>query len=366
MSKVLYVASTKSHLDRFHQPYIKALREHAKVYTMATGEDVDFSIPFSKSFFSFTNFKNILKIRKILKKERFDAVLLHTTLAAFLVRAAMIGMKKPPYVLNTVHGYLFPKNVQGLKNKVLLRCEKMLRKKTDEIAVMNEEDREICQKYRLCRGTVHMTRGMGVTITPEIPERDQALRAQYTSDEKDFVCLFVGELSHRKNQMFLIQAAKKLHDVGFPIRLLLAGEGADRKELEEAISQNNLENTVFLLGNREPILPFLSIADLYVSASHSEGLPFNIMEAMSCGLPILASDTKGQNDLLNGSTDALYPHGDLDAFCFMLRTIHSKGRFGVGTRCYPILENYRLSAVFEENMELFTKGLPKEEGGTHE
>ena len=169
--------------------------------------------------------------RKILKKERFDAVLLHTTLAAFLVRAAMIGMRKRPYVLNTVHGYLFPLNARGMKDRVLLRCEKILRKKTDEIAVMNEEDLEICKKYRLCRGEVHMTRGMGVSISPQIPSVNAELRSKYAPDPKDFVCMFVGELSHRKNQMFLLEATKKLHDVGFPIRLILVGEGADREEL---------------------------------------------------------------------------------------------------------------------------------------
>ncbi len=352
-SKILYVASTKSHLDRFHQPYIKALKEKADVYTMATGEGVDFPILFDKHFFSFSNLKSIFKIRKILKKERFDAVLLHTTLAAFLARVAMFGMRKRPYVLNTVHGYLFPLKPRTVKERILLRCEKLLRKKTDDIAVMNQEDGEICKRYRLCRDNVYMTHGMGVSITPQIPTRDTELRALYTKDEKDFVCLFVGELSHRKNQAFLIQAAKKLHDVGFPIKLLLAGEGGDREELESMIRENFLENTVFLLGNREPILPFLSIADLYVSASHSEGLPFNIMEAMSCGLPILASDTKGQIDLLEESEDSLYPHGDIDAFCFALRAVYRSGKYGVGTRHYPNLEQYRLGTVFEENMVLF-------------
>lgn len=360
MNKILYVASTASHLKRFHQPYIQALSKQAQVFTMATGEDVDFPILFDKHFFSVANFKSILKIRKILKRERFDAVLLHTTLAAFLVRCAMIGMRKRPYVLNTVHGYLFPYQARGMKDRILLRCEKMLRRKTDEIAVMNEEDMEICKKYRLCRGKVHMTCGMGVSISPSIPEKEESLRKQFAPEAKDFVCVFVGELSQRKNQMFLLQAAKKLHDVGFPIRMLLVGEGADRELLERYILENHLENTAFLLGNQEPVVPYLSIADLYVSASRSEGLPFNIMEAMSCGLPILASDTKGQTDLLRECADSLYPRDDIDAFCFALRGIYRSGNYGVGTRTYPLLEDYRLGAVFEQNMSLFSSVLNKE------
>lgn len=353
MRKILYVASTESHLKRFHQPYINALREHDTVMTMANGDGVDFPIAFDKHFFSFTNVKNLFQIRKILKKERFDAVLLHTTLAAFWVRLALIGHKKKTYVLNTVHGYLFPLRLSGMKDRILLRCERMLWRVTDDIAVMNEEDAEICKRYRLCRGNVYMTRGMGVSIDAKIPQKDTALRAKYAPDPRTIVCLFVGELSHRKNQQFLIRAIKRLSDEGLSIRLLLAGEGADRAMLEGMISENKLENTVFLLGNQEPILPFLSIADLYVSASVSEGLPFNIMEAMSCGLPILASATKGQTDLLEAVDGSLYPFDDMEAFCFCVRMLLKKEKLGVGSVTYSNLQKYRLDAVFEENMQLF-------------
>jgi len=353
MRKILYVASTESHLNRFHQPYIKALRDSASVMTMANGEHVDFPIAFDKHFFSFTNLKNVFRIRKILKKERFDAVLLHTTLAAFLVRLAMIGLKKKTYVLNTVHGYLFSQRPRGLKDRILLLCERMLWRMTDDIAVMNAEDAEICKRYRLCRGSVFATKGMGVSIQKTIPQKDETLRGQYDPDGDRFVCLFVGELSNRKNQQFLIRAAARISQEDLPICLLLAGEGANRSCLADMIAENNLQNTVFLLGNQEPILPFLSIADLYVSASVSEGLPFNVMEAMSCGLPILASATKGQTDLLEEFDGALYPLDDMDAFCARIKEIAKGGNCGVGSVIYHNLESYRLDAVFDENMQLF-------------
>lgn len=353
-SKLLYVASTQSHLERFHQPYIAELRKGAQVFTMATGKDVDFSILFDKHFFSVSNLKSILQIRKILRREQFDAVLIHTTLAAFLVRSAMLGMRNRPYVLNVVHGYLFPKKLGGMKDRVLLLCERLLCKKTDDIAVMNAEDLEIANENRLCCGNVKWIDGMGITIDPTVPTPESTLRKQYAAGEKDLVCTFVGELSGRKNQGFLIRAAKKLADEGLPIRLLLVGEGGEREALEEEIKQAHMEKKVFLLGNREPVLPYLAITDLYVSASRSEGLPFNVMEAMSCGLPIVASDTKGQNDLL--SAESLYLLDDMDAFCNAVRRVYEKGNYGVGSHTYPNLEKYRLNAVFEHNMDVLCAG----------
>ena len=356
--KILYVASTASHLTRFHQPYMQALSEKYRVFTMANGEEVDYSIPFDKHFFSFTNLRCISKIRKIIKKEKFDVILLHTSLAAFLVRAALpANPQRRPYVLNVVHGYLFQKKLRSLKDRILLFCEKLMRKKTDDIAVMNQDDLEIATQNRLCRGQVLMTYGMGVPLKAEQARHDEDLRTRFVRKPTDFVCTFVGELSKRKNQIFLIRCAAILREQGIPIRLLLIGEGGERATLEKEIDDRKLGNTVFLLGSQDCVADYLGITDLYVSASISEGLPFNVMEAMACGLPIVASDTKGQSDLLADTSDALYPLDDEDAFCDAVRQVYAKRRFGLNAKSYPNLEKYRLSAVFEDNLQLFTKGL---------
>ena len=172
--KLLYVASTQSHLEHFHQPYIDTLKKKYEVLTMATGESVDLPVVFDKHFFSFRNLRSILHIRKILRRERFDAVILHTTLAAFLVRAAMLGTRHRPYVMNVVHGYLFGEGVTGLKERILLFCERLMRSKTDDIAVMNREDERIAKEHGLCRGNVYFINGRVF-----FPEKDHA---HYTID----------------------------------------------------------------------------------------------------------------------------------------------------------------------------------------
>ena len=358
--KLLYVASTQSHLENFHKPYIKALMKKYEVLTMATGESVDLPVVFDKHFFSLKNLRSILHIRKILRRERFDAIILHTTLAAFLVRAAMIGMRHRPYVMNVVHGYLFGETLQGLKDRILLFCERLMRRRTDDIAVMNREDERIATKHRLCRGCVYFIKGMGVSVEGDAGVPDPLLRAKY-GDEKDFVCFFIGELSGRKNQVFLIRAVKRLREEGLPIRLLLAGEGSERENLETTVKELGLERSVQLLGSVSPVTPYLLISDLYVSASVSEGLPFNIMEAMWCGLPIVASNVKGQSDLLEHYPQTLYPLNDEDAFCDAVRRAYCAQTRGAGSQRYPTLEEYRLSAVFEANMKIFSSAIPKKE-----
>ena len=59
------------------------------------------------------------KIRRILKEENFDVVYLHTSLASFWIRMALRGVKKKPYVINTVHGYLFGKSSGKIHNIII-------------------------------------------------------------------------------------------------------------------------------------------------------------------------------------------------------------------------------------------------------
>ena len=349
--RILYVASTASHLYRFHQPYIGALKEEFDVFTMANGDGVDYAIPFQKRFFSLQNLRAIRSIRMILRRGRFDGVILNTSLAAFLVRAAMIGLRQRPTVLNIVHGYLFNLPVKGMRARLMLLCERIASRYTDEIAVMNREDLEIAYKYRLARGRIHFIRGMGYTLGQNCASPDPALRQSLTPCGERLLT-YVGELSARKNQAFLIRCVARLRGKGMGIRLMLVGDGEARGALEALIRAYELENDVILLGNREPVLPYLAVTDLYVSASRVEGLPFNAMEAMACGLPMVVSDCKGQRDLLRAYSSRLYPVGDEAAFCNLVERALKEERLGVGAVAYTGLEAYTLKSVFNENLSI--------------
>jgi len=125
MSKILYAAGTMEHIRSFHLPYIDALRRDGnEVLTMARGKDADFDISFVKKMFSLKNLACQRKIKKILKAEKFDAIILNTTLAAFNIRAALPRRNRPK-VINFVHGYMFPAEIKSLKDKIFLFSEKL-------------------------------------------------------------------------------------------------------------------------------------------------------------------------------------------------------------------------------------------------
>ena len=337
--KILLAASNMVHIKNFHLPYIEAFKEKGNIVkVMASGEGADFDVPFKKRAFSLKNLVLSFKIRKILKKEQFDAIYLHTTLAAFWVRFAMWGIKKRPTVVNTVHGYLFSSKSSWLKRKIYLSAERVLRRRTNHIFVMNEEDFHIATENKLCTGRVVLIDGMGIAESRLLKKEPK----NHTNDIKTQV--FVGEISKRKNQIFLVKALEKLENM----HLVLVGDGDERKNIESYARKHNLSNRITITGFTKDVKRYLSEADMYVSASTIEGLPFNIIEAMSASLPIVASDIKGQRDLL--PKECLYPLNDEDAYVELVKNICQKNQdFNI--------EKYKLNVVVEKNVNLYLGNL---------
>ena len=334
--KILIVASNMVHIKNFHLPYIEEFKKQGhNVSVLASGEGADFDIPFKKKALCLKNLSLVPKIKKILKRESFDAIYLHTTLAAFYVRLALKGMKKRPYVINTVHGYLFSSNEKGLIKRVYLWCEKFLKNQTDDIVVMNEEDLKIATESALCKNKIYKINGMGTTLHGSFLPKETSSTQRLT---------FVGEISKRKNQELLVRALPYLPNA----TLILVGDGGERKSVEALARKLGVENRLEITGFTKNVASYLEKTDIYVSASKIEGLPFNIIEAMSYGLPIVASDVKGHVDLL--PSESLFESNCVDSLV---------NAIGKAAHYEYDVQKYTLNSVLPYNMEIYLSALNK-------
>ncbi len=318
---IIYAASTMGHISDFHTPYIAALRDMGwDVRTMTRGDGADFDIPFEKRIFSLKNIVLRRRISRIIREIRPDAIVLNTTLAAYHLRRALRS-RDGARVVNIVHGYLFREQPRGLRERLMLLCERLLARKTDVIITMNREDFRIARRYSLamkvdfCHGMGVRRRGGDVDIN--------ALRHTLDCDGK-YVLAFVGELSRRKNQEFLIRAMASLCERIPSVVLLLVGDGAERETLETLAARLGVSDSVRFLGYRADAVDIMRICDLYVSSSLSEGLPFNIVEALSVGCTVLASAVKGHTDIIDDGVDGfLFKPGDIEEFVNKASQIYS-------------------------------------------
>ncbi len=355
MPKVLFTASTFSHILNFHLPYLRAFqREGWEVHVACGGEerevpwaDRSFTLPFEKKITAPVNFAAAEKLRRLIKQERYALVVTHTSLAAFFTRLALRGLRDRPRCINVSHGYLFDDESSRAKRTLLLTAEKLTAGQTDLLLTMNAYDDALAERYPLAARTRHIP-GIGVDFSrfdEPLPSRYE-LRQRYGVEQDAFVMAYAAEFSTRKGQTCLIRAMTQLPE---NTQLLLAGDGALLGECRDLIRELRLERRVILPGYLKRPQEAYALADAVVSASRIEGLPFNIMEAMYLGCPIVASDVKGNNDLImEGRTGLLYPHGDEAAFAAQIsRLMDSPAlRQQLGAAAHDEVLQYGLDRVF--------------------
>lgn len=351
--KILFTASTYSHLANFHRPYLRAFAGLGWTVDAACGgppRDLPearrvIQLPFEKSITAPANFQAARLLRQEMKREGYGLISTHTSLAAFFTRLAARGLDT--VVVNTSHGYLFDENTPAAKRTLLLGAEKLTSKRTDLLLTMNRCDYEMARRYRLGQKIIDIP-GVGVDFSRldcAPADAGTLLRARWDLPEDAFVLIYPAEFSARKNQAMLLRALALLPR---RIYLLLPGEGALLERCKALAEELGVWDRVRFPGHVSDMGPWYLAADCAVSASRSEGLPFNVMEAMHCGLPVAASAVKGHEDLIReGENGLLFPWNDAETCAAQISALadHSALLSRLGARAAESVEQYRLDAV---------------------
>lgn len=178
-------------------------------------------------------------------------------------------------------------------------------------------------------------------------------------DPSSNVLVCVGRLTPQKGQLLLLDAARLLRDRGIQFRLVLAGDGELRGEIEARIHSLNLEDTVEITGwiDEQEVRRRLSESRALVLPSFAEGLPVAIMEAYACGRPVITTRIAGIPELVvhreNGwavTAGEVQPLADameeaLDASVRTLQGMARLGRDAVRSRHYTPTEVDRLEEL---------------------
>lgn len=131
----------------------------------------------------------------------------------------------------------------------------------------------------------------GVDLELFAPGRDGiGARREFGIDEHAFVVGHVGRFNVAKNHAALIRAYDHIKRAVPEAHLLLVGDGPERPTIENLVSELHLEDSVSLAGRRTDIPDMLAAMDVFVFPSSFEGHPNALLEAMACGLPVVASN----------------------------------------------------------------------------
>ena len=175
---------------------------------------------------------------------------------------------------------------------------------SDRIAVQNEQMFRQFFRHPLLRNkTRYVPRGVVVEHFAAAPTRAR-VRTEFGLPEDAIVVGSVASIQERKNQLLLVRALPDRAEV----HLLLAGPVVDadyRDQVLAAAKERGIAERVHLVGELDDVRPALTATDVFALASRSEGSPVALIEAMSAGLPVLATTIPGVAELLDGSDAAI-------------------------------------------------------------
>ena len=323
MKKLLICASRVSHIVFFHLPYIKLFRENGWTVDIAAEGAVDcpfadrcYDLRFVKNPFSPQNLKTIKQLTRIMKENGYDIVYSNSTLAGAAMRMAVKRLgKSRPFCIHISHGYMFD-DKRSLRSLLYRSAERLTAKVTDRLIVMNDEDLRLAERYKLGRN-IYFTDGMGLCtdrLPPVDPDSRSETRKTFCADKDSLVFLCVGEFSSRKNQTLIIEALARTVKKDRHCMVVFAGQGGSLDKCRELVNKYELEPYTRFPGQVSDVNILYRSADVLISASEMEGLPFNVMEALYCGTPVIASDIKGHCDLIrNGYNGLLFSLDNIDA-----------------------------------------------------
>jgi glycosyltransferase involved in cell wall biosynthesis len=369
--KIALLATVYRHLEAFHIPYINLLQDKGfEIHAYASPDHgkegiqkqnvICHDISFSRNPYSIGNIKAYFQLINSFKQEQFHLLHTHTPVASLIGR---IAAKKAqiPNVFYTAHGFHFFKGAP-IKDWILYyTLEKLTARFIDFLITINKEDFTIAKKFPV-RKRVFFVPGVGVSTDYFDPKTEALIRIKKRKElglnQDDTVILSVAELNTNKNQIQLIKAVKELNIQ--TVKCLLVGQGEDMNYLKNIITNLGLDNNIKLLGFRNDIRELLAASDIFALMSKREGLPKAILEALSAGKPIIATNVRGNRDLvMNGLNGYLVPVSDIDRTveAFNILIYNSDDRLIMGNNSKGLSANYDLKKIVCDMEKIYGEAL---------
>lgn len=371
--KILYTASVLSHICQFHQPVMEELQKEGHEVHVAARYNLDeknglqlkfadqyFDIPFQRSPKKIKNIDAYKRLMTLINREKYDIVICNTPVVGILTRlAARHARKKGTKVIYIAHGFHFYKGAPK-KYWLIYPIEKYFAERyTDVLVTINKEDYERAKKNFKCRAE-HIY-GVGVKedrYHPVTDEERYKMRMKQDLGMDEFVIICSKELMFDNNQKTLLKAVAKVKEKIPELKLLLAGNGPDDKMLRNMTFELGISEIVRFLGYRTDLEQIVPATDLVVSCSYREGMPLNIIEAMLCARPIIASHNRGHDELIeNNSTGYLFDMLDSDMLADRIMRIYQNKEeaLSFGHNAYQKVQIYTAESVVRQIMNIISK-----------
>ena len=264
------------------------------------------------------DFIALIKIVRLLHKNRYDIVHTHTAKGGMLGRLAG-KICKIPVVVHTVHGTTFHDSLHPLTEILYRNLERLAARATHTFVTVGDDLRDRYVAAGIASPERFVTIRSGFDLRQfkisekEIRHRNRKCRESLGFSEDDIVIGNVSRLEPRKGHRFLLTAAANIVRRNPRVIFAITGDGDHAAKLKEQARNLGIQNNVRFLGHRSDIENVISCFDVFVLTSLWEGLPRVLVQSAALGKPIVTFDVEGAREIVHeGVNGFVVPLRDVD------------------------------------------------------
>lgn len=256
----------------------------------------------------------IVELANLYKKIKPDIIHLNSTKTGVIGSLAFqaSGLKNTKLIY-TVHGWVFNEPMSKIKKNIYKIAEKVTFKAKDKIIVLSEKEKKIgLQKLNVPEKKMEII-PIGIN-PPQNPLSKSVAQNKLIQTSKilsninlsgKYVIGTIANFYPTKNLDNLIRAISKTTSKIPNLKMVIIGDGQERKLLEDLIIKFNLQDTVYLTGFLENANQYMPAFDLFVLPSRKEGLPYTLLEAKINKTPIIATNVGSISDIIENKKTGL-------------------------------------------------------------
>ncbi len=308
----------------------------------------------------------VLRLARLMRRERIDIVHTHTLNSNFYGRLAAI-LARTPAIVTTVHTEL-PKVIADdypskLIQRLILWFNGFMNRYAERLITVSETMRKFLLEWGV--------RGDKITVIYNGIDTNAIRREKFLilevnkrlefSGNCDIIVGNAGRLVPVKNFEMFIRAARLLIDRGCAATFVIIGDGPNRQQLEELTKSIGLEKKLHFLGWRNDFTRALSSADICVVTSRTETTSLVALQAMALGRPVIATNVASLPEVVvDGETGFLVPLDDdsalADAIGRLVESPEMRERLGVAGR-RRVEERFDAKRMARETLEVYRQVL---------
>jgi len=304
----------------------------------------------------FSNLLFIFEIKKYLDKNNFNIVHFNSSNSLFGCLGAKMSKIRVKTIF-TFHGLsVLDKNYKI--NFIFKFFYKLFFKLflffVDKNIFVSKNNFEDAKKINLVKNGEVIYNGIdNINFLSEEEAKKNILEKCNIKNDK-YIVGSIGRLAYAKNYEFIIDIFSEILKIKEDSIFIIIGNGEEKTKYEKLIKENGLENKIFLLGNINNASKYLKGLDFFILPSRYEGLSLTLIEALNSGVPILASNVGGNNEIINMEEEIFKVNNKEDFLYKFKKLIEDENlKYKIRENNLKQSEKFKLEKMAEEYIKIY-------------